>query len=657
MSNSAGPGSDTNSKMPVDGLGDPLPEGAVQRLGTARMTYPTGTVSFCYLPGDRALVANGPSLEVLDLARGTSLERHTITPNNIVAFACERTGAIAAFITREGDVVIWNLTEGRELRRWHSGQATLSHVSISPDGERVLATGQSPPTLKEWDLESGHERIAIEGPQESFFLHVYHKAEGATAQDGTTIPTPVQFSMGIYGPDGATAFVGDSAQTSLMHYDLRTGRLLHQWYPDAYTRQLALSPDGERLLIGSRHRATEWALDGYRFLNVFTGHHGHEATAVAYCRDPDQILTGSRDGSIRLWNRLDSTVKLRWVAHQRYVTALAVSPDHHRCLSFGAGSLVESDLKTGKPRLEWDRHRAPVLAVAWLPPKGIDDEEKQIASSSADGTIRLWNMATGKTVRQFVLPTQGLTGYALAIAPDGRRLVVGGYAGIWEFDLNTGSPTRELKGHRGWVRALAYTPDGQRLLSSADDGAIVMWSPQAVEASARLEGHRGGVLALAISSDGTYALSGGRDGTVRLWDLRTLQPLKTCVGHEGWVEAVAFGADHRHAHSSGRDGRVLMWDMNTAAITREMNHGEWVHALTCSRDGKMVCSAGKNGRIIFWDAISGRERARLSGHTSDVLALALSSNGQHLVSASHDNTLLIWRSAVGAEPASSNNAG
>lgn len=643
MSNSVGPGSATDPKMPVDGLGDPLPEGAVQRLGTTRMTYPTGTVSFCYLPGDRALVANGPAFEVLDLACGTSLERSTINSNNIVALACDRTATRAAFVTREGDVVIWNLTEGRELRRWHSGQAMLSYVRISPDGERVLTTGQSPPTLKEWDLKSGHERIAIGGPRQSFFLHVYHKAEGATAQDGTTIPTPVQFSMGIYGPDGATAFVGDCAQTSLMHYDLRTGTLLHQWYPDAYTRQLALSPDGERLLIGSRHRATEWAIDGYRFLNVFTGHHGHEATAVAYCRDPGQILTGSRDGSVRLWNRLDSTVKLRWVAHQRYVAAIAVSPDHHRCLSFGAGSLVESDLETGKPRLEWDRHRAPVLAVAWLPTKGIESEEKQLVSSSADGTIRLWNIANGGTVRQFPLPPQGLAGQALAVTPDGRRLAVGGYAGIWEFDLNTEGHVRELKGHRGWVRALAYTPDGQRLLSSADDGAILAWSPHAVEASARLEGHRGGVLALAISPEGTHALSGGRDGTVRPWDLWTQQPLKTCVGHEGWVEAVAFGADHRHVYSSGRDGRVLKWNMETATVSCEMNHGCWVHALACSRDGQTLCSAGTDGRIALWDAHSGRQRSCLSGHTHAVLAVAVSHDGQHMASASQDNTLLIWR--------------
>lgn len=645
MSSLIGHGSGPPAGVQTDGLGDPLPPQAVQRLGTTRMSYPVGAVAFRYLPGDRAVVANESRLEVLDLARGTCLSRHAFAPSSLTGLACDNEGRQAALITREGEVILWSLDAGREIRRWQTGQASLSHVCISPDGQRVLTTGRIPATLKEWDLATGRERIAIAGPEVSFFLHVYNKAEGASAADGTTIPTPVQFSMGIYGPDGATALVGDTAQASLLHYDLRTGRLIHQWYPDIYTNRLALSSDGQRLLIGSRHRATEWALDGYRFLNVFDGHHGHEATAVAYGTDPRQILTGSRDGSIRLWNRLDGTVTLRWVAHQRYVAALAVSSDGKRCLSFGAGALVESDLKTGGPRLAWDRHQAPVLAAAWLP------AGERLVSSSADGTIRLWNTATGRTECQFPLPPQGLAGHALAISPDGAHLAVGGYCNVWEFALDNGVLQRTLKGHRGFVRALAYAADGQRLLSSADDGAILVWPHQAVEPCARLEGHRGGVLALAIAPDAKEALSGGRDGTVRLWNLQTHQLAKICQGHEGWVEAVAFAADHRQGLSAGRDGLIRQWSLDSGALAGTLNHGQEVDALAYSSADKVLYSAGKDGRIVAWNLPARRELAALPGHTQGIRALALSPDGKQLTSASQDNTLLIWQMVACQAPA------
>ena len=112
----------------------------------------------------------------------------------------------------------------------------------------------------------------------------------------------------------------------LAHYDLSNGRLVKEWFKDysVYERCLAVSPDGSRLLVGSRHQATEWQLDGGKMLKSFRGHAGHAVIAVAYCRNPDQLLTGSRDGSIRRWDRLKARVLAQWWAHPEYVTRRSV---------------------------------------------------------------------------------------------------------------------------------------------------------------------------------------------------------------------------------------------------------------------------------------------------------------------------------------------
>ncbi len=631
-----------------DCLGDPLPPGAVQRLGTTRMTYAGAPVSFCYLPGDRALVAHGTQIQILDLSRGAAVSGQSVDSVKIQGLACDSDGRLAVLITDGGEIIVRDLAEGLERRRWPSGQAGLVHVCLSPDAARILTTGRDPATLKEWDVETGRERIAISGPADSFYLQKYMQEEGGIAPaDGVRVPAPVQFAMGIYGAGAATALVGDQAQSSLLHYDLATGRLLREWYPDIYPRKLALSSDGRRLLIGSRHRASEWELDGYRFLNAFTGHHGHEATAVAYAGDYGQILTGSRDGSIRRWDRVQRQVLNRWVAHQQRVAALAVSPDGDRCLSFGSGSLVESNLETGIPRLDWDRHQAPVLALAMAPAGG------KAVSGSADGAIRIWDLESGRTVQTFKLPPSSLAAHALTMSPGGERLLAGGYRGISEFAMDDGRLLGELTGHEGFVRALVCMADGRRFLSSADDGSIALWSVGGQTPDARLEGHGGGVLALALSPDEKRALSGGRDGTVRLWDLETMRETGIGRGHEGWVEAVVFDRDGGRCFSAGRDGRILRWNLSPMSLQGEMAGGEWVRALALSAGGRMLASGGDDGRIRIWDPADGRLLTTRPGHVQGITRLAFTPGGQCLVSASPDNTLLVWDvSLIVKEPAS-----
>ncbi|MFN7171115.1 MAG: WD40 repeat domain-containing protein, partial [Candidatus Omnitrophota bacterium] len=112
--------------------------------------------------------------------------------------------------------------------------------------------------------------------------------------------------------------------------------------------EFSFLPEGARLEeiaykattpIGIR-RGTEWELATYKCLKTFTGHHGGAVTSVAYCKEPEQLLTGSRDGSIRRWNRLEGKALLRWCPHNGAVTHLAVSPDGRWVLSYASRHLA-----------------------------------------------------------------------------------------------------------------------------------------------------------------------------------------------------------------------------------------------------------------------------------------------------------------------------
>lgn len=598
----------------TDRLGDALPPGATQRLGTLRMKYPDGIADLAYLPDGRGLIAVGRDLQIWDLGEGRLLETIQVAEHGMdkMQFGRKQIHLSAdggRLLLRDGpELVEYDLVGRRELHRFAVDQTGWSWAMYSPDETRVLTTGLAPPTLKEFELATGRELITIKGD-----FDVFHAA--------------------AYGPDGATAFVAGGFDYNVAHYDLRTGQKLHEFLKDYRAYNLLLSPDGERLLVGSRSMATEWKIEGYEELQRFTGHHGGTVKTLVYCHEPEQILTGSRDGSIRRWNREAAEVLVRWVPHQSLVKAQALSPDGRYVLSEGGGLVTESEIATGEPRIKWERHGGAVAAVAFLP------DGEHVVSASTDATLRVWDVVTGRTVRTI----DGVEAtYCIAVSPDGRRVAAGCKDSVLrEFSLDSGQPLRQLTGHLGFVRSVAYTADGTRLLSSADDGSVRVWSADGPEPIAVLKGHRGGVLAVALSPDDRLVATGGRDGDVRIWDLAQARLRHRLQGHRGLVEAVAF-SDADTLLSAASDGRVLKWSAASGEPIACMTHSTWLHALAVSAGNGQVYAAGADSVIARWDLADGEPTGQWPGHEASVSSLAVSPDGSRMVSASSDTTLLVW---------------
>ena len=610
----------------TDSFGDPLPEGAVQRLGTLRMKGPLQ--HFSYLPDGRAVVAAGKYLTIWDLAKGDPHGPHAVSTAHVRSVRTRRDGRAALFADSDGNVVEWDLVELKHTRSFPTGQAGLRGARYSPDETRVLTIAGPSATVREWDLASGKQLVSIDAREDDAKCY----ANGA-----------------VYGPGGRTAFVHTGrygVPNILAHWDLTTGKKIGE-FTQGFGRHglygLSLSADGKRLLVGTRYTAVELQIAGYKHLNTFRDLSHKRVRSVAYCHEPEQFLAGSADGSICRWNRLTGERLLRWRPHESQVLNVQVSPDGKRVLSYGSGVLAETTLATGKPRLDWPRHMNSVEAVAFLP------DGKHVVSGSLDGTLRVWGVESGKGL-QVMKANAGV--HAVAVSPDGSRVAAACRDGmIRQYKLADGSTISEAEGHGGSARSILYSHDGTRIISSADDGTVRVWSANQTRkkwpALITLREHLGGVLAVAISPDGRSVLSGGRDGRVLLWNLdreegRRLGVVQAMEGHRGWVTRVTF-AGEGHAISADRRGRVCRWELESGKLVEEVLATQPLTALAYSPDGGAAYAATKDNCVTCWDLEAKVKTGTLLGHRGPVNAMALSPDGKLLVTASADTTLLVWR--------------
>jgi serine/threonine protein kinase/WD40 repeat protein len=290
-------------------------------------------------------------------------------------------------------------------------------------------------------------------------------------------------------------------------------------------------------------------------LRVLRGHVGPVGPVVCSA-DGHRALSGSWDGTMRLWD-LDSGVELhRFDGHTGWVWSVAFSPDARWALS--AGSFDRSvrcwDLGTCKDVYQLRRRAERFLGVAFGPEGACAVSD----GGDDDNTLRVWNVETRQ--ERFRLPGHTQRVERVAFSPDGRWLLSGSRDGtvrLW--DLTTRAAVRKLEGHQGPVLGVALTPDGHRALSGSEDGTVRLWDLDTGHELCRLPGQVAAVEAIAFGPDGHRALTGGRDGALRLWDLDSGKQLTVLESESGLIGGVTFTPDGGRALSGGADGSLRLW--------------------------------------------------------------------------------------------------
>lgn len=321
-------------------------------------------------------------------------------------------------------------------------------------------------------------------------------------------------------------------------------------------------------------------------------------------------------------------------------------------------------------------HGDRVMAVAWSP------DGSTIASAGGtaragepwDAAVRLWNPQTGA-------PTATLEGQttpidALAWSPDGSRLAAGGWYNTLVWDAATHALSYELG--RG-AAVLAWSPDKTLLASGGDRGGLYLWDAATGEQRALLKGHRGTVEAIAWSPDGSTlasASSGLFEKTPVLWDPSTgarLGTLKKRRRRDTHSRRLAWSPSSTVLAVGRADGTIEVWDpirrglgallgtprrrrrpagpgtpgWSSRPPTNIFLQTDLVQALAWAPDSAILASGSADKRVRIWAAETRQLMAVLEGHTESITALAWSPDGTMLASGSEDGMVRLWRPVLG----------
>jgi RNA polymerase sigma factor (sigma-70 family) len=641
----------------TDRYGDPLPPGALARIGTVRFRERDAIFALAYSPDGKMLAsATGNRESVVRLWDAVTGKQLFLLPQNsgqICSLAFSPNGKqLASMGGGKGDrsrgLHLWNTATGKEILALQDRQASGRTVAFSPDG-RQLATGGAGNPIRLWDIASGKQLLQFEDRKGTIWSCAF-------------------------SPDGKTLATANHAGAICL-WDAATGKELRRMIPPkilpkTYGSYVAFSSDGKIVASGGYDGSVYlWdAATGRERLTIrgrdkWQNHPGfsREGPAVVAFSPDGKYVAAGNEGIV--YDAATGKERCQLQDFHRWVRALVFSPDGKTLAGESSNRIRFWDAATGKEIFKDAAHRDSVCSAVF------SADGKTLFTASRDDSVAAWETATGRERFRFQGQKQP-EGHQneIALAPDGKTAAAWLAGALYSWDVPKPDVVRNYSGAAGFgfLHGIAFSPQGQLLAAvwKREENGIRLWAEGIAKEPRLLKGHQGGSNGLIFSADGKTLASGSSQGTADLWDVAAGQHLRTLPGfnragrrRDGSayiaVFSLAFSPDGKILALGGSDGAIELWDTAAAREPRRLepspNQG-WTEALAFAPDGKTLTAGYEDGTLRFWETATGKLRRQWATHIGDILALAFSPDGRLLASAGSDTTVLIWTADAESEP-------
>ncbi|AQR66264.1 hypothetical protein BXU06_15330 [Aquaspirillum sp. LM1] len=492
--------------------------------------------------------------------------------------------------SKPGKIKIWDRKTGAQLREINIGQNHISACDFSPDRTAAVTTYYGL-TATLWNIETGT---------------IIHELKGHTK----TI-SDCQFSL-----DGKTILTVSYDSTAKL-WDTSTGALLNsiEIYSPQYNLSCASSPDGKKFITGHSVESAEsnklidppvtccatlW--DSEKRESIFIFQHRGSDVFGAFSNDGARIITTSIDNTAKIWS--------------------AKTGEQLKSLA----GLYES------------------ISCCIFSPTG-----KNILTADELYSFILWDIASGELIKKYVDHKMQATARHCAFSPDGKSILinstgnagVSSHASLW--DIQTGTRSLSFFGHSGYITNVAFSPNGEYILTSSSDHTAKLFDSQSGEELQSYKGHSSIVCSCAFSPDGQQVLTSSTDHTAKLWNRHTGELIHTFEGHTSLVHSCSFSPDGRMVLTSSFDGTIRLWDAQTGKqfkLLFEFGSLTPRNQASFSPNNRTVIFAEKYTAILL-DTQTGNVLHRLQ-HASWINSSAFSPDGVYAITGSADGTAKLW---------------